>query len=164
MLVTLKSFTEKQTLEHQSQAARWPSRNEGDYLVRSFRSHAGNGNENAINQWYDWLNKEKLSCYTCNDDAINQWYDWSNNENNRAARLVSLLFLVSLSPKVSAYADHTQIFSIGNDSSLIHRHMQRDLLIVCEWINSNGLAVNHMINSSPCGWLMPPIHLPTISW
>ena len=62
---------------------------------------------------------------------------------SRAARLVSLLFLVSLSPKVSAYADDTQIFSIGNDSSLIHRHMQRDLLIVCEWINSNGLAVNH---------------------
>ena len=53
------------------------------------------------------------------------------------------LFLFSLSSKVSAYADDTQIFSIGNDSSLIHWNMQRDLLIVCEWFNSNGLAVNH---------------------
>ena len=42
------------------------------------------------------------------------------------------LFFVSLSSKVSAYADDTQIFSIGNDSSLIHRHMQSDLLIACE--------------------------------
>ena len=53
------------------------------------------------------------------------------------------LFLVGLSCKVSAYADDTQIFSIGNDSSLIHRQMQSDLQIVCEWFNSNGFAVNH---------------------
>ena len=46
------------------------------------------------------------------------------------------LFFVGLSSKVSAYADDAQIFSIGNNSSLIH-HM------VCEWFNSNGLAVNH---------------------
>ena len=53
------------------------------------------------------------------------------------------LFLIGLSSKVSAYADDTQIFSIGNDSSLIHRQMQSDLQIVCEWFNSNGFAVNH---------------------
>ena len=56
---------------------------------------------------------------------------------------INHLFLVSLSSKVRAYADDTQIFSNGNDSSLIHRNMQRDLVIVCEWFNSNGLAVNH---------------------
>ena len=35
------------------------------------------------------------------------------------------LFLVGLSSKVSAYADDTQIFSIGNDSSLIYRHIAK---------------------------------------
>ena len=53
------------------------------------------------------------------------------------------LFFISLSSKANAYADDTQIFSIGNDSSMIHQHMQRDLLTVCKWFNSNGLAVNH---------------------
>ena len=53
------------------------------------------------------------------------------------------LFLIGLSSKVSAYADDTQIFSIGNDSLLIHLQMQSDLQIVCEWFNSNGFAVNH---------------------
>ena len=50
--------------------------------------------------------------------------------------------VVSLLSKVSAYAHDTQDFYIGKDSSLIHRNMQRDLLIVCEWFNSYGLAVN----------------------
>ena len=53
------------------------------------------------------------------------------------------LFFISLSSKANAYADDTQIFSIGNDSSMIHQHMQSDLLTVCKWFNSNGLAVNH---------------------
>ena len=26
---------------------------------------------------------------------------------------------------------------------MIHQHMQSDLLTVCKWFNSNGLAVNH---------------------
>ena len=46
------------------------------------------------------------------------------------------LFFINLSSKANAYADDTQIFSIGNDSSLIHRHMQSDLLTVCEWFNT----------------------------
>ena len=58
---------------------------------------------------------------------------------------INELFLLRLSFKVGAYADDTQIFSIGNDSSLMHRNKQCDLLIVCEWFNSNGLAVNHDI-------------------
>ena len=37
------------------------------------------------------------------------------------------LFFVSLSSKVNAYANDTQIFSTGNDPSLIHRHMKSDL-------------------------------------
>ena len=56
---------------------------------------------------------------------------------------VNDLFFISLSSKANAYADDTQIFSIGNDSSMIHQPMQSDLLTVCKWFNSNGLAVNH---------------------
>ena len=36
------------------------------------------------------------------------------------------LFFISLSSKVNAYADDTQLFSIGNDSSLIHWHFRLD--------------------------------------
>ena len=69
------------------------------------------------------------------------------------------LFFVSLSSKVSAYADDTQVFSIGNDSSLIHRHMQSDLLIACEWFNSNGLSVNH--DKFLTMWLGNTMDIPT---
>ena len=69
------------------------------------------------------------------------------------------LFFVSLSSKASAYVDDTQIFSIGNDSSLIHRHMQSDLLIACEWFNSNGLLVNH--DKFLTMWLGNTMDIPT---
>ena len=72
---------------------------------------------------------------------------------------INALFLVGLSSKVSAHADDTQIFSIGNDSSLIHRHMQSDLQIVCEWFNSNGLAVNH--DKFLTMWLGNATNIPT---
>ena len=71
----------------------------------------------------------------------------------------NVLFLIGLSSKVSAYADDSQIFSFGNDSSLIHRHMQSDLQIVCEWFNSNGLAVNH--DKFLTMWLGNATNIPT---
>ena len=55
------------------------------------------------------------------------------------------LFFISLSSKVVAYADDTQIFSIGNDSSLIHQHMKSDLLIACEWFSGQPQQIPHHV-------------------
>ena len=35
------------------------------FLVGSLRFDDGNVNDNATNQWFDWLNEEKQSCCTC---------------------------------------------------------------------------------------------------
>ena len=42
--------------------------------------------DDATKQSYYWLNVVKYLCCTCENNAIKQWYDWLNEENKRAVR------------------------------------------------------------------------------
>ena len=42
---------------------------EVDEILKSFSNDDGNGNDNAIKQWYDWINEAKYSCCSCGTHA-----------------------------------------------------------------------------------------------
>lgn len=52
------------------------------------------------------------------------------------------LLLSSLQSKISSFTDDTQIFDINDDVSLLHGHLQTDLVTAHSWFCSNGLVMN----------------------
>ena len=43
---------------------------------------------------------------------------------------------------ISLYADDTAIFSYGYGVQAVQTQLENDILVLCEWMNENGLVVN----------------------
>ena len=52
------------------------------------------------------------------------------------------LLLSGLQSKISSYADDKQMFNVSDDISLLHGHLQTDLITAHSWFYYNGLMMN----------------------